>query len=89
MARVSKLALLHPVRIQAIKVGLCTICDFCQHSMYRGGTDSLKQIERMKFERCLVDEVRTADNNCSLFVIDEGLIDEEERLFYEKSICRG
>lgn len=89
MARISKLATLHPVRREAVKLGLYTICDFCVHSKFvdiNCPNDGLK----VNFELCLLDESKTQVPDCSQFSIDDELLElnEEEREFYEKKSLR-
>lgn len=84
MACSSKLEILHPVRREAIRKGLISMCDSCAHSMYT------KECQlKTKFEECMLNPKITIEKtDCSEFLIDNQILDDEESRYYEeKGIC--
>lgn len=84
MACISKLELLHPVREEAIVKGLISMCDSCAYGMYARDRNS-----KTKFEQCnSSNRITTEKTDCSMFLIDSQILDDEERRYYEeKGIC--
>jgi hypothetical protein len=84
MACSSKLEILHPVRIEAVLKGLISMCDSCAHSMYTEECHS-----KTKFDECLLNaKITTEKTDCSQFLIDSKILDDEESSYYEeKGIC--